>query len=97
MSQHRSNVGPTLDCQRLTVYQRCDSMPTLGQRCHAIWAVTVHVGLCQTWSETPKTSFIMSVAKITCALAFAVHRLCMCISIFRLKQSSNETLVSRMQ
>ena len=37
MGQHRSNVGPTLDCQRLAIYQRCDSMPTLGQRCHAIW------------------------------------------------------------
>ena len=37
MGQHISNVGPTLHCQRLTIYQRCDSMPTLGQRCHAIW------------------------------------------------------------
>ena len=37
MGQHRSNVGPTSHCQRLTIYQRCDSMPTLGQRCHATW------------------------------------------------------------
>ena len=39
MGQHRSSVGPTLHCQRLTIYQRCDSMPTLGQRCHAIWGI----------------------------------------------------------
>ena len=37
MGQHGFNVGPTLDCQRLTIYQRCYSMPTFGQRCHAMW------------------------------------------------------------
>ena len=55
MGQHRSNVGPTLHCQRLTIYQQCDSMPTLGQRCHAIWGTiicTKHKGICQTAYQT---------------------------------------------